>query len=438
MNKFLPLGFFLLITLHTPAQFKFTGEANLQGNYSTGEELPFWMYHNMRGRISPNTNVAGWVTGKLDYELGYYSSLEFGAGLLYQDGIKDKIFLDEIYAMYSGEWLEVIAGRRQQEELYNGLSSTNQNILWSLNTRPIPGLQIRTRKTVFLFDRHILGFEGSWNEYFLEADRHVSAAKLHHKKFLLVLQPNEKWTFKGGGQHFVQWGGSSETRGDQSEKFEDYIKNITGQTAVSGGSGRHIGGLEAHLKRSFREFSLEFFYNYLFESASGIFLRNIPDGRYGIYYENKDRDRIINSLIYEFTYTRNQGTFFGAGAEDYFNNGVYRSGWTYENRILGSPFFSVSYLGEGITNNNFIAHHIGIGGQFSDYFNVFPYRLLLSYVSNKGTHSVPYISAQDAFYLYSDFGIFRNFINVDIQVGMELTSVSSPNFGIGMKLSKQL
>lgn len=436
MNKFLPLGFFLLITLHTQAQFKFTGEATLQGQYSTGEKLPFWMYHNKRGRISRNTNAAGWVTGKWNNELGYYSSLEFGAGILYQDGINDKVFLDEIYAMYSGEWMEIIAGRKQQDELYNGLSSSNKNILWSLNARPIPGLQIRTKEPVFLFEDSGVGFEGSWNEYFLEADRHVSAAKLHHKRFLLVLQPNERWTFKGGGQHFVQWGGTSETRGDQPEKFRDYIKNITGQTAVAGGAGRHLGGFEAHIERDFRDFRLEFIYNYLFESVGGIFLRNVPDGRYGLFFENKDKDRIVNSIIYEFTFTRNQGTYFGSRGEDYFNNKIYRSGWTYENRVLGSPFFTVSPTGEGIVNNTFAAHHIGIGGQFSDYFNVFPYRLLLSYARNEGTPSIPYKSKQDVFYMYSDFGILRSFLDVDIQSGVEFGSDTSPIFGIGLSLHK--
>ena len=94
------------------------------------------MRHNMRGRVSENTNVSAWITGNLDYELGYYSSLEFGSGILYHDGIDAKVYLDELYAMYTGEWLVVIAGQMQKAELYNGLSSSNENILWSLNAPP--------------------------------------------------------------------------------------------------------------------------------------------------------------------------------------------------------------------------------------------------------------------------------------------------------------
>jgi len=163
----------------------------------------------------------------------------------------------------------------------------------------------------------------------------------------------------------------------------------------------------------------------------------MPDGRYGIFYSTVDKDKIVNSVIYEFTYTRNQGTKNGLQAENYFNNGIYRSGWTYGNIFLGSPFFSVSASGDGISNNKFVAHHIGIGGQFSNYFNVFPYRLLLSAFRNEGIFQNPYSSIQNAFYIYSEFGILRDFIHLDIQTGLEFNSETPSLFGVGLLLTKQ-
>src|SRR5680860_55048 len=119
------------------SQLEFSGEVNLQGMYSTGENLPFWMYMNQRGRISENTNAAGWITGRAVYDLGYTSTLEVGVGILYQDGISDRVFLDESYVQFRNTWLEVIAGRKQQPEKYNGLSAANENIVWSLNAQPL-------------------------------------------------------------------------------------------------------------------------------------------------------------------------------------------------------------------------------------------------------------------------------------------------------------
>lgn len=62
---------------------------------------------------------------------------------------------------------------------------------------------------------------------------------------------------------------------------------------------------------------------------------------------------------------------------------------------------------------------------------------MLSYLSNEGTLLKPYTSNEQAFYLYSDFGVLRNYIDMDIQAGLEMTSDTSPVFGLGLKISKR-
>ena len=66
--------------------------------------------------------------------------------------LTDEVFIDELYADLKYSWIQVIAGRKQEPELYNGLSASNENILWSINSRPLYGLQIQTnRPGLFLF-----------------------------------------------------------------------------------------------------------------------------------------------------------------------------------------------------------------------------------------------------------------------------------------------
>src|SRR5680860_355073 len=185
------------------SQLEFSGEVNLQGMYSTGENLPFWMYMNHRGRISENTNAAGWITGRASYDLGDTSTLEVGAGILYQDGMSDRVFLDESYVQFRNAWLGVIAGRKQRPELYNGLSASNENIIYSLNTRPFPGIQLSTASPIKISSKFSL--ELQWEEYLLEKDRYIKNARLHHKSFHIQYKPNENWTIKYGLQHFAQW-----------------------------------------------------------------------------------------------------------------------------------------------------------------------------------------------------------------------------------------
>ena len=95
----LKLRFLLLIIFagsNAFSQIQYSGSINLEGYYSNQDELPFWFYSNQRGRVSEETNVTGWINGKLDYEISQNSSIELGGGLLYQDAYDDEISIDEL------------------------------------------------------------------------------------------------------------------------------------------------------------------------------------------------------------------------------------------------------------------------------------------------------------------------------------------------------
>ncbi len=430
------------------SQLEFSGEVNLQGMYTTGENLPFWMYKNQRGRISENTNATGWITGKASYDLGATSTLEAGLGILYQDGISDRVFLDESYLQFRNSWLEVIAGRKQKPELYNGLSATNENIVWSLNARPLPGVQFRTREPIMLFPDAGIGFEASLSEYLLEKDRFVSYARIHHKSLHLVFKPDEDWLIRGGIQHFAQWGGNSERDGQQPEGIKDYLLVFTGrqggENAVPGDQinvlGNHLGSYELNIKRSFRDFNVEFVYNHIFEDGSGTRYANFPDGRYGLMLDFKDQRKLVNNVLYEFYYTKNQSSRSSSPHknDEYFNNfQTYRSGWTYEERILGVPFFTYDKERDLIVNNKFTMHHIGISGSISNYFESYLYKLMLSAGRNDGRHGVFFNPNQDVAYISYEMLILQNFVDLSLQLGAEYHSLYAPVYGAGLHLSKR-
>lgn len=429
------------------SQLEFSGEVNLQGMYSTGEDLPFWMYMNQRGRISENTHAAGWITGRAIYDLGDTSTLEIGAGILYQDGISDRVFLDESYLQFGNTWLEVIGGRKQKPELYRGLSATNENIVWSLNARPLPGLQFRTREPIILFPDAGLGFEASLSEYLLEQDRHVRYARVHHKSLHLVYRPNEDWMIRGGIQHFAQWGGNSETRGPQPEGIKDYLRIFTGRggggEALQGDQenalGNHLGSWELYVNKDFPDFRLGFIYNNIFEDGSGSRFANFPDGRYGIYFEDKKKDRLVNAVIYEFSYTRNQSDNVNDwGADNYLGHFMtYNSGWTYEGRILGAPFFTYDENEVMIVNNKFVVHHLGLSGEVSNYWKSYPYTILLTYAHNEGTYRRKFpFGNEDALHVFGDLRLLNRPFNLEIQMGSTFNSRKEPIFSTGISIHK--
>ena len=421
-------------------------EFNLKGLGGTGETLPFWLYHNQRGRVTEDTYASAWMSGKKALFLSRNSYLILGAGILYDQGSDKGVQIDELFAHYQNSWMYATLGRKQQKEYYNGLSSTNNSIFWSLNARPMPGIRIGTTKPLFLSGNEGFGAEGSWNEYLMGNDRFVKGAKTHHKELRLVFKKGS-WEIKAGLQHIVQWSGNSPRHGDLHGGFEDYLRVIFGSegTEYTEGEintvlGNVLGGYEAYVSKEFRDFKLQFIYNHLFEDASGQRLGNTPDGRYGVYYENNEKERLINSVIYEFYYTEHQShTTSGVHKYDrYFHHGIYRSGWTYEGRVIGSPFFTPDPSGEGFLNNKFRAHHIGIGGQWPNLIHTIPYKLLLSFARNDGTYALRYRPKQNVFYGLLDVGLLRTTIDLNVQAGVELNNTASPKFGAGVHLVYKL
>src|SRR5690606_16390754 len=97
---------------------------------------------------------------------------------------------------------------------------------------------------------------------------------------------------------------------------------------------------------SIDDYNIHFIYNHLFEDGSGRRLGNTPDGRYSIYVEDVEDTHVkkwVRAIMYELYYTKHQSyTSSGNdGTDNYFNNNLYRSGWTYESRVLGVPFITL-------------------------------------------------------------------------------------------------
>ncbi len=463
----------LFITSTATAQFDINGEATLRGMVSGNEKTPFWMHSNQRGRVTDSTNLATWISAKGIYELNENSGFEIGGGLLYQDANnKAKINIDELYGQYKNSWLQIIGGRKQHEELYDGLSATNGNFIWSLNARPLPGIQISTVKPIyFLFDKS-LGFSGSWNEFHMYKNRYVENTLLHNKSLYLNYRNDDGLKIKLGIQHFVQWGGTSPDPniGKQPAGFSDYIRVVTGHdggdnalvTDQENALGNHMGSYELRINKTSRKLELEFLYSHFFEDGSGMAMYNILDGRYGVYANFKDKSRWvekdswIESAMYEFYYTKDQShklTPWIHKWDNYFNNGIYKSGWTYNGQVIGVPFFTTNlYEGDAtstIGNNRVIVHHIGLNG-FA--FNKFPYKLLMSYRNNNGhvrnrseadyefyqedDQRGKYVIEHEIISSYVDIRFLESFINLNLEIGVD-ASGDEVNLGAGIKLNKQ-
>lgn len=438
MNKIfknLQLLFLLLITCTGYAQFEFEGEVNLKGMVSSNEESPFWMYSNQRGRVTDSTNFVSWISGKGIYHLNENSSFEIGAGILFEDA-NNKFNIDELYGQYKNTWIQAVIGRKQKDELYNGLSASNENIIYSLNARPFPGIQLSTVNPIKISSK--FSVELKWEEFLLEKDRYIKNARLHHKSFRIQYKPNNSWTIAYGLQHFAQWGGTRPNGIKEPQGFSDYLRIITSRGGGENSSqadtenvlGNHLGSHEIYVTKKFDNYSLEFLFNNLFEDGSGSRFGNFPDGRYGLFFNKNEENNLVSSFIYEFYYTKNQSKGTKFGADNYFNNGpTYFSGWTYYDKVIGAPLFTKNPNGLGVVNSMFIAHHMGIGGLMPFSSKTIPYKFLATYYRNNKTIN--------SLYLFMNSKVYSGIVELELNLGADFHENNSPIFGGGLQISKK-
>ena len=436
--------FFMGGCFTTAQNFQFSGNFTAKGIVFSADESPFWFHNNQRGRLNEISNISTFASGLIRYQFSENSRFLIGAGVLYQDGYLDGFQLDESFIGFENSWLEITAGRRQMKELYKGLSATNENILWSLNARPLPGISIKTTRPVYFLPDAGLAFEAGLEEFITDDDRFVRDVRIHHKSFNLIFSKIRNFEFNVGLHHFVQWAGTSPEFGKLPGSFEDYLRVVSGMGTgeeIGGGNevnglGNHLGSYIAGIKTSVGNYNINIIYNHLFEDGSGMRLGNTPDGRYSLFIEDEKPGKWIDAFMYEFYYTKHQSfTSSGTdGKDNYFNNNLYRSGWTYENRILGLPFIFLDEDRFRVANNNVVAHHIGLSGIA---FSSFPYKVLSRYRQNYGAKGGGNLRNK-ILSTYLDLNIYNTFVDVNLLVGADFNNTTAPNFGAGLQLTKNL
>ena len=403
----------------------------------TQKTLPFWFYSNTNGRFSQNTHFSTHLDAHLSREFLSEGKISFGGGLLYRNGTEEDLLVDEIFAHFENSWLQATVGVKHSEDLYSGLSAANENIFWSQNFRPLPGLEFGTSSPLYFRGKTGLGVEMSWADHYAGSTGQLSHIKIHRKSLHFVLNLQDAWLLKGGLLHFVQWGGTDAAGKEKLFDFRGYLRAISGRQYIT--PNNHLGSWQGLIRKKGESSSVEFFADIPFESGNGAKLGNFPDGRYGVFLKRNEQEFLVNSLLYEFYTTRSQG------ADDYLNHSYYQNGWSYKGNVLATPFFIYSARKGALVSNNFTAHHLGIGGDFGHYFNSYPYRLLLSYGNHYGMAEQAFSKKQDFFSTFLTTRLFNGDFNYDLPrftldflFAADFHNLMEPNFGAGVSLKYEI
>lgn len=327
---------------------------------STGSEVPFWLLANNSERISPENARSLLFSLKaqkearqrtLDYFYGFEAQNAFG-----NDSRADII---QSYAGVRFKAFDFHAGMREE---FFGLSDSTLsigNLTYGNNARPIPKVVLSTPDWV---KSPILGKVFSFKVYlahgWLERNRHQSGAFIHQKfAYLRSSFLKQKISFTAGVHHHAQWGGTNrQNEISQPAGLTNFARIFFGmpgdqealQTDRLNALGNHLGTYEFNMTVNLNKFYLSNYAHFIWEDGSGQTISNWRDGLLGISLKAQDANSLVSGVNFEIIRTDDQdaikydenGNPF-IEPNNYLNNGVYQSGWTYRNRVIGNPIFLI-------------------------------------------------------------------------------------------------
>lgn len=434
---------------------------------ATDSVLPFWLTANRHGKVNASNsflNITDFAIGQV-YKINPESNFDYtwGGNFIAAFGESNYYQVNQAFAGLSLKGWEIKGGMFYDEIRYAGLSTTNGNLARSQNARPVPTIRFSTLgyKPVPLM-QNWLSFKGEYDEGFLNDERYVEGAHLHHKNLYFKFQTSSTFNFSIGFEHYVMWGGTSTNENiGELPGWEDYWRYVfalpgnedfllTDQENIS---GNQLGTYQFEFDKDFSDFHLTLYISHLWEDNSGLNWRNWPDNLLGLHVNIKNEKRLVTDIVYEFTNTRQQsikdsiysfdetsGKWKMNEFDNYYNHGIYRSGFTYQQQVMSSPlFYPVNQrdgISLGIESNRFFSHHLGVKGNFSENFK---WKGLLTYIQHLGTYSKPYSpNKKQVSGMFEVQYINPGFpVELGITAGGDSSNSSGKNLGFQLIISKR-
>ena len=398
--------------------------------YSSSNYTPFWLRANQFGAVPTEENYVH-VGGSTYVEYRKGKKLDWGLGASGRLNLGDTqadLLVQEAYL--KGKWgiFELSVGRKKYIQGLMDSTLSSGSFAFSGNALPMPKVEIVVNEYWHPdFLGGFLGFKGNFVHGLFDNKRSdVDHIFLHQKSFYGRLgKPNSLFKFYGGFNHQVQWGGTlkypdptnqASRKGKVASSLKDYLYVITGQSmAAAGGDtakygyndaynrlGNHLGTVDVGLEVD-GKFGKVFFYRQsIYEDGSLFYGNNITDGLHGVAFSTKRKQGLLK-IVFEYFNTTSQGGAGGSanaegflrGQDNYLNNSVYREGWTYLGRGLGSPLMTLDSetdlnAGKGVFYDNNRIETFYVGAEVMAGENRFMFRGSLSNaIGGYGSEYIP-------------------------------------------------
>ncbi|WP_128546202.1 capsule assembly Wzi family protein [Larkinella soli] len=418
-------------------------EAEAGGFAANTKTLPFWLRSNRFGIVPATAPAATFRAGayrnytrpdsasvrprRFDWGFGFQTVANLGASA--------RLLLPEAYVKVKYRALEFSGGRRRELIGLGDSTLSSGFIIGSGNALPIPKIQLATLGYVPLrFLRNFISIKAAFAHGWFNVP-YIQGVHLHQKYLYFRLgQPGRRVNFQFGLNHQVQWGGHADYLKGSSVAVDGrlpssfkYFGHVilatipnnwgTGDYSSFDGDyrvGNHLGSWDFAVEIAAPGAQMLVYHQHPFEDVSGLIFKNIPDGLTGFSWSRKAAAASsgfgLQRVVVEVLSTMDQSgaTFWipGSsyqGADNYFNHGQYREGWSYFGRTIGTPFIAPradlkrdvrENPGGGFFPNNRInAGYVGLEGRLSRVI----WTARASWSRHFGNYTVPYTTPLNQF-----------------------------------------
>ncbi|WP_372754919.1 capsule assembly Wzi family protein [Labilibaculum sp.] len=402
------LFFVCTLSLYSSAQKReLNYELGLSSSVS-GDSLPFWLHTNKYGIVPEDNN--GLIQLKVFSDFKESDSdfnFSYAASIVVSQSKESDLLVDELFFSTIWKKLNLDLGVKHHDVQYDGLSATNGDLLFSTNSRSYPELSIGFSDFVPVpFTNNLLSIKGVFSNGIMLDNRYVDNTNVHHKSAFLRVGRDHGFSFIIGLDHYVEWGGTSPVYGNLGgfDTFLDAVLVRSGEvlTDTDGNEsiteslnkgGNHLGQNVFKFAYNKFQYQMELGFKSMNEDKSGDMkhLKDIKDWNVSFFLKLK-QSKFLSSFMYEYFCTKDQSGYNVdpdreeepvIGFDNYFANGVYRSGWTSYQRTIGLPLITPSLtdgIVTGISNNAIEAHHFGLTGEVGK----FKYKAMFTYSKNYG------------------------------------------------------
>lgn len=439
----------------------------------SSKQVPFWLRSNQYGSI-PLEGLAGSIIASVgkDYDSSSNKLMDWGLGFEGRGnlGKASELLLIEAYAKMRLSIFELKAGRSKDVMGLMDTTLSSGSFSISGNALGIPKVEVSVPDYYALpFWGELVAFKGNFAHGWLGeipvqyTPRYQDAEPItqnstyfHQKSFYGRLgKPHWKVKLYGGFNHQVFWGNSKKLYGSEYglDYWNEYMYAITGKVFGGEGTnvesskvGNHLGSIDLGFEYNFKEVKLFAYRQNFFDVGALYYLANIKDGLNGISVTNTNFSVAKpglqwKKLLLEFLYTKNQAGLPSSkttksGDEDYYNNYLYREGWSYQGLGLGTPFIVPEiYVRNGFAYNPsdyFISNRvIALHTAFAAGIGKWSLTSKFSFSKHYGTYGTSiYGKSTGSKFFPPQYGLFEEAIQLSAYLDVERSLKKDMVFGL--------